>query len=284
VKPARFAYSAPTTVAEAVAILAAEDEARVLAGGQSLVPTMNFRLARPSRLVDINRIAGLDFVAVRDGRLRIGALARHRAFERPLAEGPVGALLPRVARHIAHPPIRNRGTFAGSIAHADPASEWCGLALALNATVVAEGPGGRREIAAADFFEGVFATALAPSELVAEVELPLLGAEWRCGFAEFSRRAGDYAIVMALAVLRLEAGRIAEARIVLGNVEDRPLRAPAAEALLAGEAPRPEVFVAAGAAAAAGVAPHQDIHADAAYKRDLVRAMVRRALVDACGP
>ena len=262
-------------------MLGADEDARVLAGGQSLVPIMNFRLARPSMLVDINRIGGLDYARVDSGTLRIGALVRHAAFERPLTTGPVGALLPKIARHIAHLPIRKRGTFAGSLAHADPASEWCTLALTAGAEIVARGPASERTIAAEDFFDSVFTTSLKPGEMITEVVIPLFDNNWKAGFAEYARRAGDYAIVMAVALVRLDGGKIAEARIGLGNVIEKPIRSREAEALLIGEAPEAELFEAAGEAAAASVEPHVDVHSDAAYKRDLVRAMIKRALFDA---
>jgi len=280
-KPARFAYAAPTTVEDAVRLLAASEDARVLAGGQSLVPTMNFRLARPDLLVDINAIGALAYVRTDGDRLRIGALARHKAFEVPVADGPTGALLARVVRHIGHAPIRTRGTLAGSLAHADPASEWCAVALTLGAEIEARGSGGERTIAADDYFDTVFTTTLEPGEMVTEVRLPILDQSWKAGFAEFARRAGDFAIVMAVACLRLESGRVAEARIGLGNVIDRPIRSAEAEAALVGEKPDGTAFEAAASAAAGSVEPHEDMNSDAAYKRDLVRAMVRRALADA---
>jgi carbon-monoxide dehydrogenase medium subunit len=280
-KPAKFHYASPGSIDEALTLLGSEEDARVLAGGQSLVPIMNFRLARPSMLVDINRIGDLAFTRTDNATLRIGALARHSVFEKPVADGPIGALLPRVTRHIAHVPIRIRGTFAGSLAHADPASEWCTLALTAGADIVARKSAGERTIAAEEFFEGVFTTALAPDEMISEIALPLYDQTWKAGFAEYARRAGDYAIVMAVALIRIDQGRIAEARIGLGNVIDRPIRSDAAESTLLGQAPEPDVFTAAGTAAAAAVEPHEDVHSDAAYKRDLVRAMVARALADA---
>ncbi len=271
----------PAGIDEAVGLLAEDEEARILAGGQSLVPTMNFRLARPTRLVDINRIGELDFLRTEAGTLRIGALARHRAFEQPVADGPLGALLPIVTHHIAHVPIRMRGTFAGSLAHADPASEWCTLALAAEARIIARGPDGERQIKVSEFFDTVFSTTLEPGEMVVEIRLPLPDASWKTGFAEFARRAGDYAIVMAAAFIRLADGKIAKARITLGNVIDRPMRAPEAEATLVGSAAEDGAFRAAADDAASAIEPHQDMHSDADYKRDLIRAMVRRALADA---
>lgn len=274
-KPAIFGHVAPKSVAEAVAALATHGgEAKVIAGGQSLVPMMNFRLARPGMLVDINRIRGMDGIVAAGGTLNIGALARHARFERPVCDGPLGALLPVIVRQIAHAPIRTRGTFCGSLAHADPASEWCALAVALDAVMVAEGPDGRREVAARDFFKGLFTTALAAEELLVEARLPLLGVGWSCGFAEFSRRAGDYALAMAVVALRFEGGVVAEARIGLGGIGLTALRAPGAEAaLLAGDAPER-----AADAAAAEVDPLEDPQASAPLRRDLVHAMVKRAL------
>jgi aerobic carbon-monoxide dehydrogenase medium subunit len=278
-KPAPFDYHAPRSVAEAVVLLAAHGEdAKVLAGGQSLVPAMNFRLARPAVLVDINRTAELDFCKATDGMLRIGALTRHARFERPVTDGTLGALLADVVRYVAHLPIRVRGTFAGSLAHADPAAEWCLVATTLDAQIRARGPEGERTIAAADFFRSILTTSLRPDELLTEVRLPMLGPDWRFGFAEFSRRAGDFALSMALALLRLDGERIAEARIGIGGAGDRPLRIAEAEQALAGAAPEREALDEAAAITAARVDPFDDLHASVAYRRDLVRAMTRRAL------
>jgi carbon-monoxide dehydrogenase medium subunit len=278
-KPAAFLYQAPRSRDEALAAIAAHgDDGKVLAGGQSLVPAMNFRLARPAVLIDINRVPDLSTI-VRDGAtLRIGALSRHARFERTVTDGPLGTLLPEVARHIAHTPIRMRGTFGGSLAHADPASEWCALALALDATLVAESKRGAREIAAADFFRSIFTTALEPDELLTEIRLPCLDASWRCGFAEYSRRAGDFALAMAIVALRLEDGVIREASIALGGVEGTPLKATSAMALLIGATPSDALLAEAGATAAREVDPTTDMHATAPYRRELVGAMTRRAL------
>src|SRR6266568_1987462 len=192
-KPARFRYHAPKTIEEALDTLAevAPEDGRVLAGGQSLVPIMAFRLARPAHLIDINAVAGLGRLVVRDGVLRIGARVRHAAFHHPVADGPLGAMLASVVRHIAHYPIRLRGTFCGSLAHADPAAEWGVVAATLDAELVAVGAHGERRLAARDFFRGLMETALAPDELLAAARLPVLPEGTRFGFAEFSRRAGD---------------------------------------------------------------------------------------------
>jgi aerobic carbon-monoxide dehydrogenase medium subunit len=279
-KSAPFTYHAPKTVDDAVATLGAVagDDGRILAGGQSLVPTMAFRLARPAHLVDINGVAALNRLAVEDGALSIGACVRHAAFHRPAVEGVIGRLLTTVVHHIAHYPIRTRGTFCGSIAHADPASEWCLTAATLGATMVAKSARGTRTIAAEDFFQGMMTTALAEDELLVETRLPLPGADTRFGFYEFSRRAGDYAIAMALVTFRIADGVIADPRVGVGGAEDRPRRIPEAESVLAGRPPDDVVFRATGDAAADVVDPLEDIQADAAYRRDLVRAVTRRAL------
>jgi len=279
-KPAAFRYHAPTTVDEAVALLAelAPDDGRVLAGGQSLVPIMAFRLARPSHLVDINGVDGLNTMAASGGRLTIGACVRHVAFYRPVVEGPLGTLLATVVRHIAHHPIRTRGTFCGSIAHADPASEWCMLAAALDAGMVLRSVRGTRTVAAGDFFQGIMTTARADDELLCAVELPILPADTRAGFCEFSRRAGDFALGMALACFRLRGGAIVAARLGVGGAEARPRRIAEAEAALNGHKPCAEVFEAAAAAAAASIDPLEDVNTNAEYRRDLIRAMTRRAL------
>ena len=282
-KPAPFEYHAPETVEEAVALLAefAPQNGRVLAGGQSLVPAMAFRLARPAHLIDINGIAALTRLAVVDQKLLIGAGVRHAAFHRPVVLGPLGQLLTMVVRHIAHDPIRRRGTFCGSIAHADPASEWCCVAATLDGIVIARGVDGMRDIPIADFFTGIMATALAESELLVQVKLPLLPADTKIGFAEFSRRAGDFAMAMALATYRIEDGRIAEARLGIGGAESRPRRIAEAERLLEGSAPSAEVFAAAATAAARAITPITDPAIDADYRRDLVRSLVHRALEQA---
>jgi aerobic carbon-monoxide dehydrogenase medium subunit len=282
-KPAPFRHYAPTTVDEAVALLAelAPQDGRVLAGGQSLVPTMAFRLARPAHLIDINGIAALKRLAVADGKLAIGACVRHAAFHRPPVEGPLGALLAKVVRHIAHYPIRTRGTFCGSIANADPASEWCTVAVALGAEMVAQSARGTRAIAAKDFFAGIMTTSLAEDELLTEVRLSLLPADTRTGFYEFSRRAGDFAIAMALATYRLEGGKIVDPRVAVGGAEPHARRITEAEQALAGKAPGAEAFTAAAARAEAAVDPMEDINNSAQYRRELVRAVVRRALEQA---
>ena len=279
-KPAPFVRHVPRTVAEATDMLAefAPEDGRILAGGQSLVPIMAFRLARPAHLVDINGVSELARLSRVDDTLSIGAVVRHAAFHRPAVNGQMGRLLAAVVRHIAHYPIRTRGTFCGSIAHADPASEWCLLAATLSAEMVAASRRGRRAIAADRFFQGIMTTVLAEDELLAEVRLPIISEQTRFGFYEFNRRMGDFAMAMALVTYRLADGMIAEPRVGIGGAEARPRRIPEAEAALTGRPLEPETFQAAAEAAAQAVDPIEDIQADAQYRRDLVRAVTRRAL------
>src|SRR5262245_27373753 len=279
-KPAVFQYHAPKTVDEAVAILAevAPQDGRVLAGGQSLVPTMAFRLARPAHLVDINGIDELNRLDVEGEELCIGACVRHEAFHRPVVAGPLGALLAKVVRSIGHYPIRTRGTFCGSIAHADPASEWCAVAAALGARMVARSMRGTRTLMADEFFDDIMTTNLAEDGLLVAVRLPLLPPDTRWGFYEFSRRAGDFALAMAVTLYRLTGATMTEPRISIGGAEGNPRRIAAAEACLDGRAPGQEAFAAAAASAAEAVDPLEDIMTSAEYRRDLVRAVTRRAL------
>jgi carbon-monoxide dehydrogenase medium subunit len=281
-KPAPFDYFAPRTIDHALDLLAQRGEdGKVLAGGQSLVPAMNFRLARPASLIDINRIDNLDYVREENGELRIGALARHAQFETPVAGGALAAFLPRVARHIAHLPIRSRGTFCGSIAHADPASEWCLVTATLDAELVVASRRGIRSLRPNEYFVTALTTAIEPDELLTEVRLPALDAGWRSGFAEFSRRAGDYALAMCAAFLRIEDGRIVEARVGVGGAADRPSRVEPVEELLVGSDGGAEVRREAGQITAEAIEPLEDVQASGEYRRQLVRAMVERALTQA---
>lgn len=279
-KPAPFVRHVPKTLDEALKILAevAPEDGRVLAGGQSLVPIMAFRLAKPAHLVDINEVEGLDKVAS-DGRtLTIGARVRHGAFHKPVVDNPLGVLLSYVARHIAHYPIRMRGTFCGSCAHADPSSEWCLTAATLDATMVAKSTRGERLIPASEFFDSIMTTALKEDELLAEVRLPLLAPDAKFGFNEFSRRAGDFAMSAALVTYRLEGGKMTDVRVGVGGAEPHPRRIAEAEAELNGKAPSDTIFRAAAEAAANAVDAMEDHQTTAEYRRDLVRAVVRRAL------
>ena len=279
-KPAPFVRHVPKTLDEALKILAevAPQDGRVLAGGQSLVPIMAFRMAKPAHLVDINEVAGLDKITVSAGKLTIGARARHAAFHKPVEAGPLGHLLSSVVKHIAHYPIRMRGTFCGSLAHADPASEWCLTAATLDAEFVAKSARGERIMKAAGFFHGIMTTALAEDELLAEVRLPLLPTGTKFGFNEFSRRAGDFAMAASLVTYRVEGGKIVEPRVGVGGAEPSPRRLPEAEQALSGQAPGEAVFRKAADIAAQAVEPLEDHQTTGDYRRDLVRAVVRRAL------
>ena len=279
-KPAPFVRHVPKTLDEALKILAevAPQDGRVLAGGQSLVPIMAFRLAKPAHLVDINEVAGLDEVTSNGKTLTIGARVRHSAFHKSVVDNPLGRLLSVVVRHIAHYPIRMRGTFCGSLAHADPASEWCLVTATLDASLVAKSTRGERAIAAKDFFAGIMSTALAEDELLAEARLPLLPKDTKFGFNEFNRRAGDFAMAASLVSYRLHGGTIAESRVGVGGAEPCPRRIVEAEAALNGKVPGDAPFRTAAEAAAQAIDPLEDHQTNADYRRDLVRAVVRRAL------
>lgn len=284
-KPAAFEYRRATAVEDAVAQLTElGDEAKLLAGGQSLVPMMNFRLVRPSALVDVAGIPDLQYLESHDGRgLKIGALTPHRWVEEmedpELLEG--FSVLKRAARWVGHYPIRTLGTFGGSIAHGDPSAEWCLLAALLNAEVVAVGPGGERVIPASDFFHGFFMTALEPDEMIVEVRFPQPAPN--AALQEFARRAGDYAIVAAAVALDMDDGKCRSARVVLGGVADVPLRIAEAERVLEGVEVGREAFEEAGREAAKVVDPPSDVQGTAGYRRDLSAVMVRRALEEAAG-
>jgi aerobic carbon-monoxide dehydrogenase medium subunit len=260
------------------------EDAKLIAGGQSLVPMMNFRLARPSALVDIGRIPGLSFIRLEGDGLRIGALTPHRMIETTSDPGILAgySVLKRAARWIGHPPIRTRGTFGGSLAHADPAAEWCILALLLDAEVVVAGPSGTRTIAASDLFLGFLTTALAPNEMILEARFPNRGPN--ASFHEFARRQGDFAVVAAAVWLDLDDGACRSARVVLGGVASTPVRAPEAEAILTGAPLDPARMREAAGAAAAAFAPISDVHGSSAYRRQLANVLVRRALEDAVRP
>ncbi len=284
-KPARFDYHQARSVAEAVSLLDRHGyDAKILAGGQSLVPAMNFRLARPAVVVDINHLTELDHITEGGGVVTIGSLVRHVTFEAPVVDSPLGRLLSMAAHYVGHLPIRIRGTFGGSLAHADPAAEWCVIATLLDAEMVAASAGGRRPIPASDFFQTVFTTDLAPEELLVETRLPVLSATARVGFQQFSRRAGDFALAMTAVVLETRDGEVVDARIAMGGVSDRPIRASEAEEYLIGRPAGPSAFIEAAELAATCFDPIGDIHGSGEYRQDLVRALTRRALEQAIAP
>lgn len=285
-KPSSFDYVRPRSRAEVLHLLREDpEESKVLAGGQSLVPMMNFRLARPSRLVDINDVPDISGIR-RDGdRLRIGTRTRHLAVQNMSGADPLARLLRTAAANVGHLPIRTRGTFGGSLAHSDAASEWCLVARLLDAGMTVESAArGQRRIAAQDFFETIFTTAMEPDELLLEVDLPLLDDTHQTGFAEFARRAGDFAIVAVTTDLQVVDGTVTGARVCIGGVSDTPFRSPAAEEALVGrslgtDAATSDVVRDAAEAAAAEADPPSDAHGDADYRRDLVRALLVRSVV-----
>ena len=283
-KPPPFDYARAESVEEAVSLLARhEGDAKLLAGGQSLVPMLNFRLVHPSLLVDVNRIPGLAGIEEGDGVLRIGALARHRQLEASAAVAERFPVLRAAVRHVAHLAVRNRGTLGGSLAHADPAAELPMMALLLDATIEIAGPAGPpRRLAASEFFRSALATDLGEAEMLTRVELPFLppGAGW--GFEEVARRAGDFALAAAAATLTLGAdGKVAQARLAVMGAHDTPLRIAAAETLLSGETLDRDAMEAAAQAAREAVEPYDDLHASAGFRRHLVGVLARRALESA---
>jgi carbon-monoxide dehydrogenase medium subunit len=283
VKPAPFDYILARSAQEAVEALARHrDDAKVLAGGQSLVPMLNLRLSRPAVVVDINGAPELDYLRVSDGILAVGALARQRTLERWAATAC--PLIAEALRWIGHAAIRSRGTVAGSIAHADPASELPALLLCLEGTVVARGTGGARVIPASELYVAPLSTTLHADELVIEVRftVPRPGAGW--GFAEVARRHGDFALVGAVALLWQERdGRVAGARLAFFGAGGTPTRAVAAESMLIGREPTPPRLHEAARAAAARLSPDGDLHASAEYRRRVAGVLAERTLMAALG-
>jgi aerobic carbon-monoxide dehydrogenase medium subunit len=281
VKPAPFTYHRTRTVPETVTLLAELGaEAKILAGGQSLVPMMNFRLARPSALVDITRIPGLDYLRAGPDGLRVGALTRHRRVE--LCRDPAVldgfGVLPRSARWIGHYPIRARGTLGGSIAHADPAAEWCLLAVLLNAQVRLTGPGGQRTVPVTEFFEGFYSTTAQPDEMITEIHFPAPARH--AALTEFAQRQGDFAVVAAAVSIDLaDDGTCRSLRVVLGGVG--PLPQPIDTADLAGQPATAPTWRAAGELAARQIDPPADGHGSAGYRKRLAATLTERALAEA---
>jgi len=278
-KPPPFEYLCPASVDEALTQLSSYDgDAKILAGGQSLVPMLNFRLLSPRALVDINRIEGLDSIEPSDGGLRIGALVRHHAVESsPLVRERL-PILAVAAREIGHLAIRNRGTFAGSLAHNDPAAEWPLLCTLLDARLRTRSTSGERTLDVADFFVSYMGTALEDVEIVTEVEIPGLapGSGW--AFEEFSRRCGDFAIVSVAATLSVDGGAVERARIALGGVGLCALRAAQAEALLVGQRLDEALLARVCEAARDASDPSGDVHASADFRRHLVGVLTRRVI------
>jgi aerobic carbon-monoxide dehydrogenase medium subunit len=275
-KPAPFEYACPANLSEAVALLAGRRDAKALAGGQSLMPVLAFRLAEPSLIVDLRKVPGLDRIAVAPDGIHLGALVRWRDIER--AENLPHPLLKAAVAHVAHYQIRNRGTIGGSLAHADPAAELPGIAVACEGEIEITGSTSARKVAADKFFTGPLSTVLAQGELITGLHLPPWPAARRWGFEEFARRRGDFAIAGIAAFYDLEGGRAARVHIAVIGACSRPHRLAQAEAALNGRAIDEAAILAASRAAAAAVDPPEDLHASAAYRRALVETLVERAL------
>ncbi len=279
-----FDYACPTSVAEAVALLASHDgEAKPLAGGQSLVPMLAFRVALPSLLVDLRKVAELRRITITNEGIALGAMVRWREILDDARLRTAHPLLVAAVAHVAHYQIRNRGTVGGSMAHADPAAEMPGIAVTCEAKIAVTGMAGARVIAAADFFQGPLMTALRSDEIITEIRLPLWPAKRRFGFQEFARRRGDFAMAAAAVFYDEDGGKAHNAHVGAIGVADRPLRLQAAEDAINGNSIDEAVIAKAEAAASASVDPADDIHASGAYRKALVGVMVERALRDAAG-
>jgi aerobic carbon-monoxide dehydrogenase medium subunit len=275
-------YEAPTTVAEAVGLLAEHlDEASVLAGGQSLIPLLAMRLARPAVLIDINRIDELHGVSAADGWITVGAMTREYVAEESGAIGDAVPLLAAALPLIGHEAIRSRGTIGGSLAHADPAAELPAVARALDAEFVVRGPSGERVVPAAEWFEGYLTTSRRPDELLTEVRFPTAGPGTGTSFQEVARRHGDFAIVGLAASLTLSQGAISDARLAFAGMSDVPVRAADAEDLLIGETPSAELFEEAARRATGDLDPPADLHGSSDYRKKVAAALVRRGLREA---
>jgi aerobic carbon-monoxide dehydrogenase medium subunit len=283
-KPAPFEHWAPTSVDEAVKVLSGLDDpgdAKVMAGGQSLMPLLNLRLSQPLHVVDLNGVTGVSDIRREGDRLVVGSMCRQRAAERSPEVAAAVPLIVEALGNVGHPAIRNRGTVGGSIAHADPAAELPTVALCLDAEMVAQGPAGERRIAAADFFDGFLSTALTEEEILTAVRFPIDGPGTGAAFAEIARRHGDFAMAGVAVHVRLSGDTIAEARIAVSGVGLTPVRAADAEAGLRGATPGDEAFAAAAAATSAVLNPATDLHASGAYRKHIAGVLVRRALATA---
>jgi carbon-monoxide dehydrogenase medium subunit len=277
-KPARFEYHRPASLAETFDLLDRYgDDGRILAGGQSLVPALNMRLATPRAVIDINRLPGLADIRLAPEGLVIGALARQEALERSPLVREHAPLLAAAVPHVGHAAIRARGTVGGSLALADPAAELPACAVALDATIRVSSRRGSRRVAAADFFRGIYTTAVEPGEVVTEIVVPP-GPGWRTGFEELARRHGDFALAGLAARLRVEGRTVREARLVFFGVGTRPARARAAETALAGRGPDPEALAAAGRALTRDLDPPGDIHASPALRLQLAGVLLARVI------
>lgn len=282
-KPAPFEYVRPGSLDEALAVLHERgDDAKVLAGGQSLVPMMNFRLARPAVLVDLNGLGDLAYIRPANGGLALGAMTRQRTIEKSAVVRERAPLLAEATPLIGHLPIRTRGTIGGSLVHADPAAEYPVVMVALDAEFTLARKGGTRRVAAADFFDTYLSTTIGPDEILTEIRMPSVVPRAAVAFLEISRRHGDFALVAAGTVVDVDGGgRIAEARIALGGVGPKPVRARTAERMLVGQRPTAALLAEAAASVMPDTDPPEDIHASAEYRREMSAVFTRRALTAA---
>lgn len=274
-----FAYAVPTTVAETLELLASDEDARPLAGGQTLLPILALRMATPSCLIDLSALDSLQHITVSDGRVTVGAMVTHDQNARSAEHRTHLPLMCEAAHHVAHGAIRNRGTIGGSIAYADSAAEMPLVALVLEATMIIANTQGERRVAAADFFAGHYTTALEHGDLLTHIEFPISNHRW--AFEEVSRRPGDFALVMAAAGVHIVDGRCESARLGLGSVADRPIRVAKAEEFLRGKAIDEANAVEAAEIATTDLKSHADIHASAAYRRQVAGILLKRALLRA---
>ncbi|MGE5672735.1 MAG: FAD binding domain-containing protein [Mycobacterium leprae] len=279
-KPPRFDYYSPTSVEEVLALLQQHgDAAKLLAGGQSLMPLLNMRLAKPEALIDLGRVEGLSYIRREDGVLAIGAMTTQAAVEQSELVAQYQPLLREAEHHVGHIQIRNRGTIGGSLAHADPSAELPAVMVALDATMRVAGPTGIREIAADDFFLMYFTTALTPQEVLVEVRVPVLPANTGYAFAELARRHGDSALAAVACTLTLAPdGTVADCRLALVGVDMTPLRARDAERMLIGQIPAPDLLAKVAGAVRGAVEPEGDVHATAPYRKELAGTLTERAL------
>jgi aerobic carbon-monoxide dehydrogenase medium subunit len=278
-KPASFEYYDPRSIDEALDLLdQLGEDARVLAGGQSLVPLMNFRLARPSSLIDLNRVADLGYLKQARGWLSIGAMTRQADIERAPSVTNAWPMLAEATRHIGHAAIRARGTVGGSVAHADPAAEYPAVMLALDAQMVVRGRGGTRTVPAEDFFVGYLTTALEPGDLLTEIQIPPVPAGSGWAFEEISRRPGDFALVGVAVVVTLTDGVVARARLTFTGVGPTPVRARRAESILIGAQPSAELIQQAADLVPDELQPESDMHASSEYRREVGGVLAARAL------
>ena len=281
-KPAPFQYERPETIEGVLAVLQQYGEdSKILAGGQSLIAMMNTRMLQPRVVIDINRVPALDTLAIEDDTLVIGALVRHSEVAGSPAVREASPLIAEAYPYLAHRPIRNRGTLAGNLAHADPASEMPAVMLVSDASLILRSHDNLRTVHPEDFFLGPFETAARPDELLTEVHIPVAPSGQGWGFQEFSPRKGDFALASVATVLTVEDGKVAGVRLACAGVGPCASRLADAEGPLVGATAGPDAFAEAAAAAVASIDPQEDFHADAAYRRDLIETLVRRALADA---